>query len=365
MGYASDTNISVYFGGRRIWQGATYSSSSSAGALFPDRIGTNRYSAAANSTMSFYPYGDEITSSAPDQLKFATYTRDSYTSFDYADQRYYASTYGRFLTSDPKSGSSRSGSPASWNKYSYTRGDPVNRADPAGTDDCDPSGTVCLPDCDPTTQFDCLAGYTYCPAEYAYCYTGNGSTPLMYTSLPSVCSGWSPDQISPTLAMACFAAAAQEAPPATVTSWPPSCTLEVGYLPNVFGSRFSHAFIGIGGASGVSEYIEVSPALSSVGPTMHVNFTPNGIYNDSTIGINFWSIDSPQACYYDAAIAQDAASLPPAYYLGLTSNSNSFVSSMLNEAGVGLPPSRAGGPPNAIGWGNPIVYAPPNPILLP
>ena len=31
----------------------------------------------------------------------------------------------------------RAGDPQSWNRYAYTRGDPVNRADPRGTDDCE------------------------------------------------------------------------------------------------------------------------------------------------------------------------------------------------------------------------------------
>jgi hypothetical protein len=44
------------------------------------------------------PFGDEITSTSNDREKFATYTRDSYTGLDYADQRYFASTYGRYNT---------------------------------------------------------------------------------------------------------------------------------------------------------------------------------------------------------------------------------------------------------------------------
>lgn len=47
------------------------------------------------------PFGDKITSTSNDREKFATYTRDSYTGLDYADQRFYASTYGRFNTPDP------------------------------------------------------------------------------------------------------------------------------------------------------------------------------------------------------------------------------------------------------------------------
>jgi RHS repeat-associated protein len=139
--YPQDRAVSVNFGGRRIWQGASYNSANgSAGAIFPDRTGSNRYNDAANSTMSFYPYGDEITSSAPDQLKFATYTRDSYTGFDYADQRFYASSYGRFNTPDPSNTSNALTLPGNWNLYAYVGGDPVNKNDPRG---------LCSPQDDP------------------------------------------------------------------------------------------------------------------------------------------------------------------------------------------------------------------------
>jgi RHS repeat-associated protein len=55
---------------------------------------------------------------------------------DYADQRYYASTYGRFNTADPymaaKHGANSPSKPGSWNRYSYVQGDPVNAKDPRG-----------------------------------------------------------------------------------------------------------------------------------------------------------------------------------------------------------------------------------------
>jgi RHS repeat-associated protein len=97
----------------------------------------------------YYPYGEERNSPQlpNDQVKFATYTRDSATGNDYADQRYYTSVLGRFMTADPSSASAGAADPASWNRYAYTRGDPVNRFDSFGT--CDQSAdtstsiTVC------------------------------------------------------------------------------------------------------------------------------------------------------------------------------------------------------------------------------
>jgi RHS repeat-associated protein len=74
--------------------------------------------------------------------------RDSYTGLNYADQRYYASSYGRFNTPDPYQSGSGSGIPAdpdTWNKYTYVSGDPVNLRDLNGTcaEDTDTSVNVC------------------------------------------------------------------------------------------------------------------------------------------------------------------------------------------------------------------------------
>ena len=64
--------------------------------------------------------------------KFATYFRDSWSGLEYADQRYYASGLGRFLTADPYVASGGVGNPGSWNRYSYVQSDPVNSFDPGG-----------------------------------------------------------------------------------------------------------------------------------------------------------------------------------------------------------------------------------------
>src|SRR5271165_5778963 len=69
----------------------------------------------------------------------------SATGLQYADQRYYASNFGRFMSSDRYKASGRAKDPGSWNRYAYTRGDPANRFDPSGRFDCDPEDD----DCDP------------------------------------------------------------------------------------------------------------------------------------------------------------------------------------------------------------------------
>jgi hypothetical protein len=79
----------------------------------------------------------------------------------FADQRFYASSYGRFNTPDPYQASGGPNDPGSWNRYSYGAGDPVNRHDPRGlmaTLGCDTFD----PDTDPDSDEGCI---DYIPDE--------------------------------------------------------------------------------------------------------------------------------------------------------------------------------------------------------
>jgi RHS repeat-associated protein len=97
-----------------------------------DRLGSAKYN-QNNAAQSFYPYGEDRGTVEPnDSLKFATYTRDAATGLDYADQRYYASNFGRFMSPDHRGG--HGGSPKSLNRYTYVQGDPVNFNDRRGLD---------------------------------------------------------------------------------------------------------------------------------------------------------------------------------------------------------------------------------------
>jgi hypothetical protein len=87
---------------------------------------------------------------------------------------------GRFITPDPSSGSGRAVDPASWNKYAYTRGDPVNRIDREGTFDDNPDcvGDICYlidtPGYDSTSAFNtnCFAAVAFQPTDpiFQQCY---------------------------------------------------------------------------------------------------------------------------------------------------------------------------------------------------
>jgi RHS repeat-associated protein len=134
----SPTSTETFFGGRR---------------LAPlDRLGSAR---SVNSTASsYYPFGeDKSTNPAIDAWKFGTYWRDSASGLDYATNRYYSSSLGRFLTPDPYSATVTSpsdpSSPVSWNRYAYIDGDPANQSDSTGLDyeygdgDCPASQPSC------------------------------------------------------------------------------------------------------------------------------------------------------------------------------------------------------------------------------
>jgi RHS repeat-associated protein len=120
------TETNVWFGKKLINRWVVYGGVGPL-AVMRDRLGTDRETGAR-----YYPYGDEITSTANDAEKYGTYVRDSFTTLDYADQRYYASSYGRFNTADPYQASAGPKDPGSWNRYAYVEGDPVNSRDPGG-----------------------------------------------------------------------------------------------------------------------------------------------------------------------------------------------------------------------------------------
>ena len=64
-----------------------------------DRLGSVRANTQGE-RFAYYPYGEERTSTVDGRDKFATYFRDG-VGQDYADQRYYNSSMGRFWTPDP------------------------------------------------------------------------------------------------------------------------------------------------------------------------------------------------------------------------------------------------------------------------
>jgi RHS repeat-associated protein len=152
----------VYFGGKRLAP--------------EDRLGSG-YSGTGQSHNTYFPYGEDRGGTmANDQVKFATYTRDSAGGLDYADQRYYSSALGRFMSPAPYRRSARETYPQSWNQYQYALGDPINNTDSTGlVSDPDGSGGE---DC----WFDEDIGYSVCSITVT---SGGNDNLLTYVSTPS------------------------------------------------------------------------------------------------------------------------------------------------------------------------------------
>jgi RHS repeat-associated protein len=165
-GYAGPSNLvsknNVYFAGRLIRQGTDANGQIDiANGMYTnvavDRLGSvrvgNLQAVGAGFTpglnTSYLPFGEELTATGNDAIKFATYTRDGSTGLDYADQRYYTSQFGRFMSADRFKRSAKVNDSGSWNKYSYVLNDPIRHTDRRGReldcsdddpdDDCDES----------------------------------------------------------------------------------------------------------------------------------------------------------------------------------------------------------------------------------
>jgi RHS repeat-associated protein len=78
-----------------------------------------------------YPYGEAwYLSNTTTKKLFTTYERDPETGLDYAMARFYDSRVGRFCSVDPVEGSPID--PQTWNRYTYTRDEPIGMVDPSG-----------------------------------------------------------------------------------------------------------------------------------------------------------------------------------------------------------------------------------------
>jgi RHS repeat-associated protein len=90
--------------------------------------------------LNYFPYGEIMNpqSGNGDGEAFGTYSHNNTTGLDYADQRYYASQYGRFMSADPYKRSAKLFDSGSWNRYAYVRNNPVNSTDSSGLFEEDP-----------------------------------------------------------------------------------------------------------------------------------------------------------------------------------------------------------------------------------
>jgi RHS repeat-associated protein len=82
------------------------------------------------------PFGEDFGESGTQEKHHLTsYERDGESGTDYAVNRQYAQSVGRFQQSDHYRASGYIVDPQSWNRYGYTRNNPANRIDPLGQKD--------------------------------------------------------------------------------------------------------------------------------------------------------------------------------------------------------------------------------------
>jgi RHS repeat-associated protein len=115
----------------------------------PDHLGSPRVStnssAGVVSRHDYLPFGEELGSgiggrtvgmgfSVADgrRQKFTSYQRDSETSLDFAEARFYSSSQGRFTSVDPLMASAVTAAPQTFNRYSYVTNSPLALVDPTG-----------------------------------------------------------------------------------------------------------------------------------------------------------------------------------------------------------------------------------------
>jgi len=81
------------------------------------------------------PFGEDFAETGTQQKQhFTSYERDGEIGADYAVNREYSQTAGRFGSADPYRASGYLTDPQSWNRYSYSKNDAINRKDPSGLD---------------------------------------------------------------------------------------------------------------------------------------------------------------------------------------------------------------------------------------
>ncbi|MBV9768363.1 MAG: hypothetical protein JOZ32_02225, partial [Bryobacterales bacterium] len=127
-----------------------------------DHLGSLRMVTDANANVvarhDYIPFGEEIPSGTAGRgsqfdgydnvnQKFTGKERDTETSLDFFQARYYGPGMGRFMSVDPANAGAEPSDPESWNAYSYAGNNPLSRIDPDGLD-----YHVCLNDEDGNQQ---------------------------------------------------------------------------------------------------------------------------------------------------------------------------------------------------------------------
>jgi RHS repeat-associated protein len=132
---AAGTTWYVWEGGAVIAEyGAAPVGASNIRYYHPDRLSTRMITdsmGAVVGTQDHLPFGEDAgVTGENEKHRFTNYERDAESGTDYAVNRQYANSTGRFLQVDQVLGDLTD--PQSFNRYSYTVNDPISFADPDG-----------------------------------------------------------------------------------------------------------------------------------------------------------------------------------------------------------------------------------------
>jgi len=128
----------IFFDNNRI---ARRDYSNNVDYYFADHLSTARTVTNAAGTIlddsDFYPFGGERSVVGPtsgNTYKFTGKEKDSESALDNLNERYNASSMGRFMSPDPANIGAKLNAPQSWNAYSYVLNNPLKYSDPTGLD---------------------------------------------------------------------------------------------------------------------------------------------------------------------------------------------------------------------------------------
>jgi RHS repeat-associated protein len=339
----------VYFAGKLI--------SAEGSAVAVDRLGSVRWNAATGGH-TYYPYGAEYIATLNDTEKYATYTRDTLTALDYAMNRYYSSSWGRFMTPDRSWSSARPGNPQSWNLYAYAVNDPINGNDPSGNDTYvfDDDGTL-VGSCDDDGNCTYYAGI-------------NDITVYPGPDDPTPPPPDPPDPPPPPPPPVPPPTPAQPAP----TPASSACSLELKYRAVGGGVPWAnHSYLWMGTAAGMVTLEGFPQNPSPPFGNLIALTSPNGLNGTDAAGNSEWgpeieSTDLDNGGLVDTALCGQISSIllaETAYNQNQVRygpiggpNSNSLAHFFLTAGGLGWVFTAPPGTSGLGGWNTPVYGAP-------
>jgi len=121
--------------------------------LHGDHLGSTSTTTCGNSAcgtvgavltrQSYYPYGGvRVVGNLPTDHTYTGQIEDDSTGLYFYNARYYSGSLGRFISADTIVPGAND--PQAYNRYAYTRNNPINRTDPSGHCDGVPGGLSCM-----------------------------------------------------------------------------------------------------------------------------------------------------------------------------------------------------------------------------